>query len=206
MRKELIKQHCRVKNMLGVNLHLITEDCELYYCSDERKLPFPSPWWAFAWPGGVSLGKYLTENHQAVKNKVVLDIGSGCGITSLLAAKIGAAKVYSNDIDPFAAAALELNKEVNENIDPNVIECITDDLIFTSHDFTNYDVIICGDMLYDLAFSNQLLKVLAGHPMVIFGDPGRMGCPSNISENTLLASYPLDGGDGFHTAKVFKHI
>jgi ETFB lysine methyltransferase len=204
-KRELIKQHCCLTNLLGINLHLITSDCELYYCSDETQLPFPEPWWAFAWPGGVSVAKYILECPEVVRNKSVLDIGSGCGITSLAAALAGAHSVVANDIDVFAEEVLDLNIIENPNIKRSVIRFESRDLLSFDHDFMKYDVIFCGDMLYDAQFSNKLLSVLSGHQMVIFGDPGRVCCPKEISPNQLLAVYPLPDGDGFPDCRVFRH-
>jgi predicted nicotinamide N-methyase len=205
-RKELIRQSCAVTNLLGIRLHLITKECKLYYCSDESQLPFPEPWWAFAWPGGVSVARYILDHPEIVRNKKVLDIGSGCGITSIAAAKSGAYSVTANDIDIFAGDALELNLTENPSIDKSRIQFENRDLISHSqHDFLRYDVVFCGDMLYDSQFSNQLLSVLSGHKMVIFGDPGRISCPKVISKDHLLAVYPLQEGEGFPDCRVFRH-
>ena len=38
------------------------------------------PYWAFAWPGGQGLARYLLDNPATVRGKRVLDIGSGSGI------------------------------------------------------------------------------------------------------------------------------
>jgi predicted nicotinamide N-methyase len=204
-RKKLIQQSCCLTNLIGINLHLITSECKLYYCSDESKLPFPEPWWAFAWPGGISVARYILEHPESVRNKKILDIGSGCGITSIAAAISGAHSVTANDIDIFAGDALELNLAENPGVDKNRIQFENRDLLSHPHDFLSYDVIFCGDMLYDQQFSNQLLSVLSDHNMVIFGDPGRISCPKFISNDRLLAVYPLQEGDGFPDCRVFRH-
>lgn len=205
-RKNLIHQHCLLTNVLGINVYLITPDCKLYFATDEKSLPFPDPWWAFAWPGGVSVARYILDNPNIVKNKRILDIGSGCGIASLAAAKVGAREVIANDIDQFAGEALMLNIKSNPDINKDFIKYESHDLITTHHDFMQYDVVLCGDMLYDKEFSNKLLHKLSGHQMVIFGDPGRICCPKEISTEHLLATYPLEDGDGFSDCRVFRHV
>jgi predicted nicotinamide N-methyase len=204
-RRELIKQHCCLTNLCGINLYLITSGSQLHNCTDETQLPFPEPWWAFAWPGGLSIARYILEFPEVVKNKTVLDIGSGCGITSLAAALAGADSVVANDIDLFAEEVLNLNIYENPKVKRDVIQFESRDLLSLNHNFMKYDVIFCGDMLYDAQFSDSLLSALSGHQMVIFGDPGRVCCPKKISKDQLLAVYPLPEGEGFPDCRVFRH-
>ena len=42
---------------------------------------------------------------------MILDLGCGCGLISILASKLQAKKVIANDIDIYAQAALQLNLE-----------------------------------------------------------------------------------------------
>ena len=205
--REIIHKNTEKITILNINLNLITKNCKIFYLKNENELPFPSPWWGFLWPGGLSIGKYLLNNPLLVQNKVILDLGCGCGLISILASKLQAKKVIANDIDIYAQAALQLNLESNRNINSNIIEFCNDNLLVNEAEyFHQFDIIFCGDMLYDLEFSNQLLKKLSGHKMVIFGDPGRWCCPKNILNECLLAEYPLDGEDGFHTGRVFRHL
>mmetsp|Transcript_18027 Transcript_18027/g.45829 ORF Transcript_18027/g.45829 Transcript_18027/m.45829 type:complete len:97 (-) Transcript_18027:1203-1493(-) len=46
-RANLIMKHTMVGSVEGIDLRLITPECELHRCHDESLLPFPSPWWAF---------------------------------------------------------------------------------------------------------------------------------------------------------------
>jgi SAM-dependent methyltransferase len=51
--------------------------------------------------------RYMEAHRDFFKNKTVLDIGTGTGILSLYAAKLGAKKIVATDIDP---AAIECTK------------------------------------------------------------------------------------------------
>lgn len=67
--------------------------------TEEEKV-FPNdPFWGFYWPGGQAVSRYIEENPKAVRGKVVLDIGSGCGASAIAAVKAGALRAISNDID-----------------------------------------------------------------------------------------------------------
>lgn len=59
------------------------------------------------------------------KNSVVLELGVGSGVLSLIAAKAGARRVYGVEIDPFVANTAI--KNIEENGFDNIIEIITGD-------------------------------------------------------------------------------
>lgn len=56
----------------------------------------------------------LIENLVDVKNKTVLDMGTGSGIQAINAVKQGALKVIGIDINPYAVECAKLNLELNE--------------------------------------------------------------------------------------------
>jgi predicted nicotinamide N-methyase len=199
----LIREHTAIDAVHGIQLALLTPSTQLYYCRDERLLPFPEPWWAFLWPGGRALTKFIVDNPSLVAHKRILDIGSGCGSASIACLRAGARTVVANDIDPIAGAALEVNLELN-GFDSKAVSFVRANLMEESRTyFQQYDVVICGDMLYDCEYSASLVDVLASHPCAIFGDVGRTYCPKAISDNCLLASYDYNE-DGFPSMFVFR--
>lgn len=85
----------------SIPLHLITKDCPIYHqkhVEDSKTFP-EDPFWGFYWPGGQAVSKFIEENPEIVKRKVVLDIGSGCAASAIAAKKVGARRVIANDID-----------------------------------------------------------------------------------------------------------
>jgi ribosomal protein L11 methyltransferase len=56
----------------------------------------------------------LLQNEEAVKSKVVMDMGCGTAILAILAAKMKAAKVYGIDIDAVAAISAYDNARANK--------------------------------------------------------------------------------------------
>ncbi|KAJ9579608.1 hypothetical protein L9F63_004687, partial [Diploptera punctata] len=98
----LIKHHTVVttEHMTPeIKLHLITPQCELWTASAD-KIPFSDPYWAFYWPGGQALARYILDNPEIVKQRCVLDVGSGSGACAIAAAMCGARRVTANDTDP----------------------------------------------------------------------------------------------------------
>src|SRR2546426_12846648 len=71
------------------------------------------PYWAFAWAGGLAIGRYLREHPEAVAGRRVFDMASGSGLCAIAAVRAGASVVTGADIDTFAAAAIDLNARAN---------------------------------------------------------------------------------------------
>ena len=46
----------------------------------------PPPFWAFAWPGGQALARYVLDHPEQVAGRSVLDLGSGSGLTAIACA------------------------------------------------------------------------------------------------------------------------
>jgi SAM-dependent methyltransferase len=73
---------------------------------------------------------YKQAIEQAVPGKVVCDIGTGTGLLSILAAKAGATKVYSVEMDPGRAAfATDIIRQCGLD---NIIEVINADFFTTN--------------------------------------------------------------------------
>src|SRR5262249_44068640 len=71
------------------------------------------PYWAFCWPGGQAIARYLLDHPDEVRGKTVIDFASGSGVSAMAAAKSGAARVIANDIDALSLTAARLNAEAN---------------------------------------------------------------------------------------------
>ena len=147
------------------------------------------PYWAFAWPGGQGLARFLLEHPDIVKGKSVLNIGSGCALESIAAVKSGARVVHSNDIDPLAAIAGSLNAQLS-NL---TLEFGTADLIGTH---VKADIILAGDVWYDAQLANQMvpwLRKCAVNSLVLIGDARRVPLDNSRDETLFTARAPFDG-------------
>ena len=177
----------------GVRLRLITAQCEGYFPSTtERSLPWEMPFWAFAWPGGQVLAQFLQQQGHLVHGKRVLNIGSGCGIESIVAAQSGAAQVTSNDIDPVAAIAGQLNAQLNEI----TLDFSRENRIGSP---VTADVILAGDVWYSPELAAQMvpwLRQCARDSLVLVGDARRVPLPSDVGTVLWRADAPFDGAVG----------
>ena len=53
--------------------------------TDLKQKNIAPPFWAFAWPGGQAIARYILDNPSLVKNKSVLDLASGSGLAGIAA-------------------------------------------------------------------------------------------------------------------------
>ena len=164
----------------------------------------PPPYWAFAWPGGQALARFVLDRPETVRGKRVLDLGAGSGVAAIAAALAGAAAVTAAEIDPFAVAAITLNAALNAveiavetrdflGIFPrhSGIFCAQSD---TFAAFTDTDIILIGDMCYEWPLAESLVAYLrqraAAGAEVLLGDPGRAYLPQRGLEAVILYDVP----------------
>ena len=131
------------------------------------------PYWAFCWPGGQTIARYLLDNPGMVRGKRVIDFAAGSGISSMAAARSGAASVTANDIDQLSLVAARLNAEANGL----AFEVSADDWLAGADEAPEADVVIAGDVCYEREMSVCALAWLRSHAnagrLVLLGDPGR---------------------------------
>jgi predicted nicotinamide N-methyase len=131
------------------------------------------PYWAFCWPGGQAIARYLLDNPDAVRGKRVIDFAAGSGVSSMAAARAGAQSVIANDIDLLSLVAARLNAAANGL----VVELSADDWLARPESAPAADVVIAGDVCYEREMSARALAWLRRHAnagrLVLLGDPGR---------------------------------
>jgi predicted nicotinamide N-methyase len=175
-----------------LTLHLASEVTPLWHATEASlaRDQLPPPYWAFAWPGGQALARYLLDRPEIVRGKRALDLGAGCGIGAIAAAKAGAAAAVAAEIDPFAIAAIGLNAALNGV----AIEIRAGDLLDDSAlSGAAFDLILVGDMCYEQPLADRLIQWLreriAHGATVLLGDPGRAYLPK--AGMIFLEKYPV---------------
>lgn len=131
------------------------------------------PYWAFCWPGGQAIARYLLDNPDMVRGKRVIDFAAGSGVSSMAAARAGAASVIANDIDALSLVAARLNGEANGV----AFRVSAEDWLAGPAGAPDADVVIAGDVCYEREMSVRALAWLRSHARlgrpVLLGDPGR---------------------------------
>ena len=162
----------------------------------------PPPFWAFAWAGGQALARYVLDHPETVRGKRVLDFAAGSGIVGIAAAKAGAAHVSAADIDPFAAAACELNAQINDTL----IHTVTSNLVGCKDQ--TWEVVLTGDICYEQPLARRveawLRQLATGGAIVLIGDPGRTYLPKQgvekVATYKVLTTRELEDADVRNTS------
>jgi len=131
------------------------------------------PYWAFCWPGGQAIARYLLDNPTLVEGRRVIDFAAGSGVSSMAAARAGAASVLANDIDALSLVAARLNAEANDL----AFEVSMEDWLAGPEGTPDADIVIAGDGCYEGAMAVRAHAWLRGHARldgrVRRGGPGR---------------------------------
>ncbi|VDK42700.1 unnamed protein product [Anisakis simplex] len=208
-------------------LRLITDVCPMWMATPDQ-CPLPDPYWAFYWPGGQALTRFVLDNRNMFVGKKVLDFGAGCGATSIAAVWSEAEHVLVNDIDISAILASRLNFKVNRTSHSHVTFSNLNLLhpanapIWSNFISGQKTFVLLGDMFYDVDFARIVLKWLQkvqndGDITILIGDPDRYPLTDqNYRQQIgiqfrkrLLHEYALPGyitkqHYGFTSAKVFQ--
>ena len=190
--RAFVLRHTRLRPVPGLEelrLHLADEALVIWH---EAQLETGDPdapmtYWAFAWGGGLAIGRYLREHPEAVAGKRVFDLASGSGLCAIAAMRAGAESATAADIDPFSVSAIGLNARANHCRVAVTRRDVLDD------DPPDADVILAGDCWYEAGLAERVLPwLLRSHAAgidILVGDPGRRYLP--IDDLVELAAYDV---------------
>ena len=190
--RAFVLRHTRLRPVPGlkeIRLHLADEVLPLWRAVQvETGDPDAAlPYWAFAWAGGLAIGRYLLERPEAVAGRRVFDLATGSGLCAIAAMRAGATEATGVDIDAFAAAAIGLNARANGAR----VTVLRRDVL--DEESPAADIILAGDCWYDARLAERVLPWLRRaqeHDIdVLVGDPGRRYLPTG--ELLELARYDV---------------
>jgi predicted nicotinamide N-methyase len=178
-RRAFIRTHTQIATpplLPEIRLHLATQVTPLWEATEVTlaRVGLPPPFWAFCWPGGQVLGRYLLDNSEIVRGRTVLDFAAGSGVAAVACVRGGATHVLATELDPFAVEAMALNAEINGVVFEVTAEEIVDQ-------DGRWDVVLAGDVCYERPAAERIvawLRRLADRgALVLMGDPGRTYLP-----------------------------
>ena len=190
--RAFVLRHTRLRPVPGLEdlrLHLSDEVFPLWRAVqvETHDPDAPIPFWAFAWGGGLALGRYLREHPEVVAGRQVFDLASGSGLCAIAAMRAGAAGAAASDIDPLAVAAIRLNANANGCRVATVARDVLDEPP------PDAEVILAGDCWYDAELARRVLPWLRSASdagiAVLVGDPGRAHLP--VDDLVELASFEV---------------
>jgi predicted nicotinamide N-methyase len=189
-----------------IRLYLASEVTPLWHATEAAlaRNNLAPPYWAFAWPGGQALARYVLDRSDIVRGRCVLDFAAGCGIGAIAAAMRGAT-ARAAEIDPVALAALEMNAELNGVTVTTVAADVT------ARGSDEWDVILAGDVFYERPMAEKVepwLRALARRgAYVLVADPGRAYLPRTglveLTHYVVPTSRDLEDREARET-KVFQ--
>ena len=154
----------------------IAPDLTTLWRAQERwfgKSGLPPPYWGVAWPGGLALARYILDNPVVVRDRTVLDVGSGSGICAIAGALSGGA-VTAADTDAVACIAIAANARLNA---VDVLVSAVDPV----DQGGRWDVVLAADLWYERFMAARItgwLRRLADTGTDIYlGDLGRAYFP-----------------------------
>ena len=190
--RAFVLRHTRLRpvpGLEGIRLHLADDVLPLWHAVqiETRDQDAPLPYWAFAWSGGLAIGRYLRDHPEAVAGRRVFDLGSGSGLCAIAALQAGASEVTAADIDAFAYAAVELNARANGFRITAVRRDVLDE------EAPDVDVVLAGDCWYEAGLAERVLPWLRRARTqgvdILVGDPGRRYLPTD--DLVELAAYDV---------------
>lgn len=143
------------------------------------------PYGSVLWPSSVLCAEKLFES--SLKDKVVLDVGTGTGILAIAAILAGSRKAIALDYNKFALNLLEKSKNLQNN------KLVSDRIETMEFDVTNFamklpasDVVCFADVLYEkdlgLAIADRIFESVNRGSRVLLVSPNhRPGKPFLIS-------------------------
>jgi predicted nicotinamide N-methyase len=190
--RAFVLRHTRLRSVPDleeIRLHL-ADDALTLWRSVQLETGDPDaalPYWAFAWSGGLAIGRYLRDHPETVAGRRVFDLGSGSGVCAIASMLAGATEATGADIDPFAIAAIDLNARANRLR----VSVVRRDVL--SDEPPDADVILAGDCWYEEQLAERVMPWLQQAAdrgiEVLLGDPGRRYLP--VGNLVKLATYDV---------------
>ncbi|MCR4666859.1 MAG: methyltransferase domain-containing protein [Desulfovibrio sp.] len=119
------------------------------------------PLWAKIWPGAMVLGRLLRKYEP--EGKSLLELGAGCGITSLIASDYGFSSITLSDVNDYSllfAKANVLKNNLEDRISVTKIDLTEPS---SSAGIPSFDIIAASELLYLPELHRPLLTFLFKH-------------------------------------------
>ena len=131
------------------------------------------------------LKKYVTKDTE------LLDVGTGSGILSIIALKLGARHAVGTDLDPCAVPAVEENKEVNgipvEAFDMMIGNIIADKEVQDKVGYEKYDI-VTANILADVLVPLTPVIVHQMKPGAVYITSGILDVKEEVVKEAVVAA------------------
>lgn len=147
---------------------LIDQISDKEFEKDERL-----PYWAELWPSAIGLCRFLAGHEELIRNKSVLELGCGLGLTSLIISALKPHRFLATDYEPNALRMTELNFKLNDLQPPST--AILDWRAPRLNE--QFEIIAASDVAYEERFFEPLVhlfgKFMRPGGQIILAEPSR---------------------------------
>ncbi len=136
------------------------------------------PYWAEIWPSGIALADQIMAHPELVRDKRVIEIGSGLGVTAC-AALLSGADLTVADYSPESLLLCRYNALLNAEREPRTLTLNWRDPSAEFHDLvgSGFPVVLAADVLYEKRDIEPMLDLIEWlvEPSGLFwlAEPGR---------------------------------
>ena len=120
---------------------------------------------SFTWPSALVLSAYLIVHDELVTKKVVLELGAGTGLVSVIAGLLGASKVTATDRDQESTLTnLEATFAMNEEIVRKTCSACAFDWSQSYRGLPwdhGFDIIVAADIFYSTEDFDDILLTIS---------------------------------------------
>ena len=81
---------------------------------DEFNIDERLPYWAELWPSALALSEYILVNHKLFKDKKVIELGCGMGLTTMALMKSNPIELVATDYEDQALESTRKNFDLNK--------------------------------------------------------------------------------------------
>lgn len=143
-----------VRIVCGLNLQIPDpQQVEQVYRNAGGRMPFP--YWSRLWPSGIALAQWLRAEPERVQGKLVLELGAGLGLPSLVAASYAKHLIISDHVSE-ALTRMDLNVR---SLGLQDVECRL--INWHHHPIPRADVILMSDVGYDPSDFDRLQDLIS---------------------------------------------
>lgn len=137
------------------------------------------PYGSVLWPAAKTVSLRILSPNFDLSGKRVLELGTGTGLVSMVAAMGGASSVLATDYNRFALSLLEKAATL-QKVPPGILETQFLDVKDESKELPQADIVLVADMLYDPSLATAVGKRVCeaynrGSHVIVGNSPNRPG-------------------------------
>ena len=149
---------------------------------EKQLLSAGDPYGAVLWPAAWAVANYVLSS-SSIKEKTILELGTGTGLVSISTALGGAKKVIATDYEPLALKLADYAAHHFHDI--STMETRLLDMCNYDQALPDCDILLAADIMYEpktgVAMAHRAVEALKRNCRVIVGDsPGRPGRPAFV--------------------------